>query len=502
MERGKGYYESVVGYQERLSERTILPDVRPLIEWVQGRDVVPDLESTFPELMREIVNAREYTSRALVLPGRRIVLPEPQSDVKRSLLNDAYAFYREIGIGPKEVLYLDVKGSDSLTAAYFDQVLSQGASERGSDGAMPQVAFFAQHSVGTRVPLEALASTHGVTAQEIGLPSADVAEVDSHYEHEKYAWPLGVKNTLEAPRIVSGLINSKTWLRMTLEEIGLHEMNSDFVACTAFNYDLHAIARVIEKRGRAFLKRIGGASGSGIHVIGSPKEALRIMRRDSDEHVALYTYIIEEDLREIVDGEERSCQALISADGRPQILAMTQNIVQNAVHRGNMITYDPHDPTNMLPDGMREKFMTLLRKVADTGYRGYLSLDFFITQEDGVRGVKILECNARQTGATYPLAVLGQLSARLQDRAQLTVLSDNGILLPSSQNCVTWGDVQALCGDDLFDIGAFEAGAQKGGIVPSMVGTLPEKIGMIFVGTDSATAHEVRKKFLRRVERG
>jgi hypothetical protein len=233
---------------------------------------------------------------------------------------------------------------------------------------------------------------------------------------------------------------------------------------------------------------VNQASGDLIHFCKNQEEIdafiseKRRTRPDGDSLV----FIIEEDLRPIKRGE-RSAQFVVDRDYNVHFIGMTGQIIQRnekgeqVVHSGNVISSDQNDAVNHLSATDRAALIRVVEYAAKKWrYQGYVGLDLIDTDD----GIKILEANARLTGALPPYAILEQLNTKYDK--SLSIVSIN--TLRPGVPVTTFEDLQKLLGDSLYSPG------RGRGVIPVLFTTLPEKIGLAAVGENIQDAKMVMLK--------
>lgn len=205
-------------------------------------------------------------------------------------------------------------------------------------------------------------------------------------------------------------------------------------------------------------------------------------------------FIIEEDLR-VQKEAEMSAQFLVTPDGKPIFLHATENIVKRnhrgepVVHWGNTIAGNPKDPINKaLTRKTVKELKEIVEYYAQLGYRGYIGFDLLLLRSGKI---KVLETNARITGATYPLLILEQLARQRKSR-DFVVLATN-MIAPDHRDLHTFTQLQERLGELIYTTERGE------GIIPALVSPLPQKFGAVVVARDHERAGKILERALDRV---
>jgi hypothetical protein len=190
------------------------------------------------------------------------------------------------------------------------------------------------------------------------------------------------------------------------------------------------------------------------------------LRRGMPQIDALKRYLMDHCRNEILveegfDGDDYSTQIVVS-DGNFRFLGPTMQMVdEHGRHQGNILVR--YFDASLASKGMTEEdkqimesFSYDLAKYAHTrveGYHGTIGFDFRKRRRDG--RIFLMECNARQTAATYPLAISAQLEGRHKEaltlqkneRVNWGIVMYNSV--PTSARC--WGALVEKLGGLLFN---------------------------------------------------
>lgn len=192
------------------------------------------------------------------------------------------------------------------------------------------------------------------------------------------------------------------------------------------------------------------------------------LRRGTAMSAEIKRYLLDHCRNEILveagfDHVAFSTQIVVSDGPMPfRFLGPTMQIVDaNGRHMGNILVrfYDESLAAKGMSEmdkQVMESFSFDLAKYAHTDverYHGTIGFDFMKRKSDG--RIFLLECNARQTAATYPLAVSAQLEGRLREplntpkreKINWGIVMHNAV--PTS--ALSWGAVEQKLGGLLFN---------------------------------------------------
>jgi hypothetical protein len=328
-----------------------------------------DVGPAFPGL--HVTGLDHYPDRALLLPGLAVI--------QRGGFAQHLAYLREVGIGADR--FLAVSPGDTLTGSLGPDQLTQLRRLAG-DG--HQFEFFLTTE-----------GDEAFVAREMQLP------------YEKVVWGPRAKLARNA--------NDKIWLRRQFPNSVLktarfpdHEILS--VLQEELIYDF--VRDNLEINGGAVLKHPSLASGDGIFVIRDGQSwREEVAAALGDFHQRSYTgEIIVEAFYESLP---LSGQAEITTEGPRFICATVQEIANDTDHAGNYLTNGPlPGVTAGIAAQVETDTLELAFGLWRLGYRGYVGFDFLYDLRFGQ--LFVIECNARITGAMYPLSVGLQVQSKGQ----------------------------------------------------------------------------------------
>lgn len=204
-------------------------------------------------------------------------------------------------------------------------------------------------------------------------------------------------------------------------------------------------------------------------------------------------------VEEGIEGDDFSTQIIVD-DGGYRFLGPTKQIVDaDGRHMGNVMVraFDEALASRGLARLDKEMMESVSFDLAKWGhtrvtasYRGTIGFDFRIRRRDG--RVFLLECNARQTASTYPLAVSAQLAdgrfgesfSRAAPRRNWGIVMRNA--MPTTAR--SWGALSGKLGGLLFD--------GRRGALPFNIRLmkLPDpQVGVVAVGSDLDEAYAISR---------
>lgn len=448
-------------------ELTGINSETPLTDYCSGRTGILDVAAAYPDIRG--IDTSAYACRGIVFPLPQLILPSRYEGIIQGQLE----FLRDIGIGPKEVLYLDIpEGGTLLDAGH--------ANLRPTN---PNASLLIHgHSENTRRAFSE-AAPH--------ILSPEATERDLRQK-------LGLHTTYKTGG-TNQPGNSKALLRRMLERSSARNMKFgqdlsrfgiDFVHIPKSLPDTAdwstAVEALLNKRGSVIVKATNSASGDRIGFFSSFAAILSFVN-DARKTLPDIEFVVEEDLRS-ERSREMSAQYLIGDDGVPQFLSFTENIVQPTGPNGapaawgNALTPDPKHSINTILEPHRNSLDLIAQRYSKLGYRGYMSLDLMLLKDDSL---KVLEANLRLTGATAPLVIQEQLLQQGMPTDRL-LLSTNSIhLIQDAATPLTFLDLQTRLDSLLYD------SQTHTGVIPVLVSTLPDKVGLVVVARDLEGARNI-----------
>ena len=431
-----------------------------------------------------IKGAEQYIIRSFVLPGSEAIMVKDEKTNSFTLPLSKY--YSEIGIGPKNFDFIEISEK-------YDSVLEEYLENINDIDDIEPLSITGQ-SKKTQYLIEKL-------AKRIGNPKKSLEE-NVYIIKKKMNIPLLRSGNVEPERglkgqILTALANDDITLRKKLQKEGLKSINLEYLIWNKDNdIELDKLNKLIKKRGSVYVKTTGLASGVGVESFNNIDDIISFIADTKKKFGDKVNFIITEDISNIIK-KESSLQFNIDNDGKITILGLTENIVENNEHQGNIVTSNlDNDINNIDLKSYNEliKYLEILSK--DFKFNGYGGLDLAITSE----GVKLLEVNARYTGATYPLAVLDQLRV-LTGKDNLTVMSINTLKPKIKIN--NFNELEKIFGNVLLTKEKIEDG-EINGVIPTLVSTLPEKMGIIIVGENKNEVKDIlnivkeKNRYIRR----
>ncbi len=451
-----------------------------------------------------VPGVEHYADRALLLPVDIAVVLDDGEDL------DAYlAYLRSADIGPKRVLR--VKGRNLIAGLSADPAAIEEMHAHARRGGCLQVfcmteeleEFFARHGISRRcihsAPLSIARRMNDKAelrriAKDCGLEIAFLPHVATR---DPRAVMAAVKSFLARPeREAEFVVVKRTnlasgdglmFIRRDASEAEAEERVREHLREHSWNeltVTLHNELRREEGRHAVLGK-------NDVRDVEKTAEIVRAMLRDADEHGFvsvgrknfaggaafkirpgqnfiddLQQYLMDHCRNEIIveagfEHEAFSTQIVVGDDKSFRFLGPTKQIVdRNGHHLGNIMVrfFDG----SLAGKGLtREDKITMeaysltLTKYAYEqmeGYRDTIGFDFMKRKRDGA--VFVLECNGRQTAATYPLAVNAQLEGRIREpftapkseRVNWGIVMHNAV--PTTAR--SWGALLQKLGNRLF----------------------------------------------------
>ncbi len=289
----------------------------------------------------------------------------------------------------------------------------------------------------------------------------------------------------------------KALLKFESGNIGRY--NLDFTSADKIfeSLDNGVVPKWLKGKKRVFVKRADLASGVGVENFDTATdEGIEKLKAHlyslKQKNVDLAEVLVEEGAELDSKSKEGSLQFYVTKDHKGEItvkfLGVTEQIIEDKEHQGNIISFDKKFVKSLISEEDIEqiqKFIVELSK--DTGYQGYISVDFI---KDKYGAPKLLEANARITGATMPLAVATYMQLT-NPKETIYVASRNTIELDTKKKIDSEKLLKLLKQHDLLFT------QEKGcGLIPALV-ALPEKIGFISVANSKKEALQYIDKVMK-----
>jgi hypothetical protein len=391
---------------------------------------------------------------------------------------------RDIGIGPKEVRFVPTPPGTLLIDAAWNDLAKRGETQDSI-----QLSLFGQSSETQRLFLEQIRAA----SEEYGIPTRR-----EQFTIRELKKSVGIHPTLRLAGTTEGMANNKLFLRLMMERRlqqrrdDPSSLNIDFVPVPQ-GQDVQqpiweaAVKKLLEKNGKhsVIVKATNSASGDALDFFSNLRDVQEFIMRHRRGNPDIQ-FVVEEDCRREKE-EEMSAQFLVKSNGEVVYLGATQNLVKKnergheVVHQGNIIAGDPNHRINTKLNRHIERLKQIVEYFAKLGYRGYIGLDLLVLKSGAI---KVLEGNARITGATYPLLILEQI-AKQKGTRDFVVFATNTITPMGSDRPRTFKELKEKLDGLMYEPG------NKAGVIPVLVSTLPEKFGAAIVAPDTGQAIQI-----------
>ncbi len=472
---------------------TWLSNVQALHEtvrlWSNNTTLAFDVKAAYPALTEEVVRIDMYSSRALAFlfagfnENMQVYLPNTKDSKKAAKL-----FTEIFSLNDQDPSLNFVEPDNFLSKSIYDFITKKqlNATEEIARAFVKEFVLFG-YSSEVRNTVFRVLENFGVKHEDIKKAYNDLG-IDTD--------ALDVSNE-SSP-------NSKIYFRKSLDEFEERSVfNESFnLNWTSADSLLGAfkegyVPEFLLYKKQVFVKESNLASGAGVHNfrLGSNEdleEFKNFIFKLEQENKNLSQIIVEEGAELGEDSFEGSAQFFVDFDGQVSFLGLTKQIIKDKEHQGNIISYDRDFFESNISDEQIRVFGDFVKYLSDkSGYRGYMSLDF-IVDKNGVP--KLLEANARITGATASLALCAALQIT-NPKSKVYLASINTVELDPERK-LSFDELLVVLKKEglLFD---FEKGR---GLVPSLI-ALPEKIGFIAIDmSDEENKEESVKKLLETVK--
>jgi hypothetical protein len=237
------------------------------------------------------------------------------------------------------------------------------------------------------------------------------------------------------------------------------------------------------------MKPLKSTGGDGVLITDNYGDTVKFKRQYRSKHKLFNDFFIYEEFKKV--NIEASAQFLVlkrpGEESEIKFLSFTKQIINKVSHEGNILTNDVGSKlSHLIPKNKLNNLKMLVKGFADkNGYKGYVGVDFGITK----KGESVIfEFNSRITGSTYPLLVLRQLERH--GFKKIYIATSNSVkpksVVQNTDQLLTILKKNKL----LFDL------KSKKGLIPTLVTTLPKKVGFVSVGKTEREA----LKFLENVK--
>ena len=452
-----------------------------------------DVKGTYPSLVGEVSRIEDYVTRSVaMLAGfankNQIIVS------KNKAIQDLLSFYQEaFNLSPEEFSVLEVSDPFSKEAI-LRAVKTAGLSEKEEilNFILDRMQFFGYS--------EEIFANIKSALLELGV---DPGEFEQALEGRGIKKDSLNVTSFESP-------SHKLLFRRNLADFegGGKRFNLDFIKASKLfdTFQKEAVPKWLRDKKLVFVKRADLASGAGIKKfsvsdnkgISELKSYFFALRQ---ENIDLANVLVEEAAELGPNSKEGSLQFYIMANVEDDLekdtednseknatdnfvvkyLGITEQIIEGNEHQGNIVSFSKGFADSLISESDIEKIQAFVLKLAkETGYQGYISLDFIV---DKFGAPKLLEANARITGATAPLAVATyEQITRLED--SIFVASRNTIELSPGAEIDAKKLLEILRESDLL-----YTKEKQVGLIPALI-ALPEKIGFIAVAKSMGKALE------------
>lgn len=477
------------------------------------QDLVAVHDTTiFGHLRRNHAGVPYYADRALLLPVDIAVVMDDGENVTAHV-----KFLAAVGIGPKRVIYVkssnlfDGLDADPIAMEEIEAFLRKGGRLQFFSTSARSEAFVERHridpsrihsaprvisdSMNDKVELRQIAIDCGISHALLPYaacqdPRAVMSAVKAFMaKPESEMEFVVVKRTnlaggdgfmklgrdltdADVEERVRNYLREQSWneLKVTAHSDFQREEGSTIVLERAHIRDIGRDPDHVVEKVQTDIEKLFAAATGADHVIITRENiiggATLRLNRGMPQLEALKRYLLDHCRNEILieegcAGDDYSTQIVVS-DGSFRFLGPTQQIVDEyGRHMGNVMVR--HFDASLASRGMTEEdkqvmesFSYDLAKYAHTrveGYHGTIGFDFRKRRRDG--RIFLMECNARQTAATYPLAISAQLEGRVREpftmpkseRVNWGIVMYNAV--PTTARC--WGALEEKLGGLLFN---------------------------------------------------
>ena len=465
--------------------------------------LVMNVSDTYPELKGKVPGIDYYSTRAsafalnaLMSNGvvRVIVMPESKRIGTEELLN---YLRKSFGLSAK-FIFVDHKDFT-----------------RGAIGAV--LDYLRESGYSLKQSVEILANKLLL----FGYSNETLRDIESAFNEKEvghlfdYFKSLIGEDSFEAFVTSSELSpNSKLFFRKSFQDFFDSQYNARaqaiaFASAQEVLDDKDILKDKLVSSKRVFVKRMDAASGVGIKSIDLNSEhdfdsLLKHLYELERQNINLSNVLVES-VAPNTD-MEFSAQFWIDKKYEAKFLGVTEQIIKDNEHKGNVTSFDPGFINKILRSDDIEYLRQFVSKLAkESSYKGYLSIDLVGNKNKWAP----LEANARVTGATAPLFVAASLSfASLQDKffpyiSTLNTFSFAEIAkakYPELEQNQINAKIEKLHMDSVLSVlrnaellASFGKDGFKKGVIPYLA-ALPSKTGLLAVARSKKEAEETMQK--------
>jgi len=430
------------------------------IERFYNKNIIQDPFGGYPDLRAEIEGSGDYTKRALALPGKVYVSLIKGLDIEKQKenINKIVSKYRIVGLGPKEVVFVEVEKAADFEEAALKMIINSVIKQDGKKDFSAPTMFFSESRL-TADMLSKIAKENGISIRDL---------------RRKLSFPNHRSVSVDERGVLGSFPSSPYFSRLVLNKLGkvderfslVNMENYGFIA----KFDIEDIlgginidenieekfGKLIEDLASVYLKFGGTASGLGVIKVKTKEEAIEFIKTivkntfkarifdlvddkdfkkkyEKESYLRVWIeakkggYLSKKEIDKFVktkipfsftftenlDGGryekifEPSAQFYIEENEKGEkivnLLGFTINHTnKEGIHMGNSVSKELNEyfkkhseKVQILVDYVREL-------VGRFGYKGYLSLDLMLVKDKkGNVYIKIVEVNPRTTGATY-----------------------------------------------------------------------------------------------------
>ncbi len=439
----------------------VIPERGSIVERFRDKTVITEPLLHYPDLQKTVKGVVYYSDRSLILPSKRTIVA--RTDKTEHFAQPLMQYYTDNCIGARNYDVVDTSTNKST----LETVLATVKTKEELMGYAP-LLLFAQSPESQEI-FERIAENiypelpkgKGVFKVKniLGLPILRSTDVSG-----------GWKSDTE--QFVGNVMNDDVMLRRFLLK-KYPELTMPARIIMRENINKRSIDNFFAQNSAGYIKYSGSASGSGIKRVQSYNDVRDFILN----HHNVPAFVLTADISQQCL-MNMTVQFYIDHDGIAHGEGVTQQIVDRATgttHQGNLISSDSLDAVNSIDNNQLGRLRCAIQELAGRARDTHIGVDVFRTDD----GLKVIEINGRMTGAIHPIALMDQLRVLTNDRRPITVLSINTVQPQRIYN--SFSELQSDFGEYLFSLKKFHSDGH-GGIVPTLVQTLPEKMGAAIVG--------------------